>query len=486
MLLRNFTLLADRKRLVRCIVVAAAIAAVYLPTRLCLLLFYEPSGSDIYLYARYAYIHRLAAESRVSFHELYRAIGLNEVRDKGPLTPASFCLTVVAYPPLAVAFMNIPAFLARGGKSINSIPYHVFKARYQRAYRGLCMMVEMMSVLIVSLLICIVYKEERVTGTLVRMGVLCIAGLCMPDLLFNRLDAVLGALLAVSLAALLRRRRLLSFFLFALAVNFKVIPVFLLPVWVLGSFEASDFRQLDPGKRSARLLRMSVANGLIICGMIAGIFIFFYYTEGKGVMDFLAFHFDRGIHIESIWGTIVLCAARLFGMPFQIVYGYGAVNVVTPCTRFMPALSLLVLGALLLAMTIVLFNRCAEKLRRENEGESSCMGHRSVIEASLLYLFIVFSFSKIFSPQYLLVLVPLVAMAPLAGKSGLVFSFVFAALCFMSTLIFPCYYFTDVVEGPSSFGLFLLCIRTLLLLGMTGFLLARATFSRPGPSNLLL
>jgi hypothetical protein len=90
----------------------------------------------------------------------------------------------------------------------------------------------------------------------------------------------------------------------------------------------------------------------------------------------------------------------------------------------------------------------------------------------------VFSFSKIFSPQYLLILVPFVALAPYSGKVHIVFSIVFAAVCLLSTIIFPYYYLTDIIKGPSWVGLVLIVSRMSFLLGLTGFSFVHAVSER--------
>jgi hypothetical protein len=457
----------------RFFIVVAAIVAVYLPSRLYLLCVH-PSDSDIDLYARYAFIHQYAAEKGVPFHDLYRTMGLADIGSAWSLSYDSLALTVVAYPPLALAFIEAPTLLARGGHPVSLMSLADFTARYRTLFRWLCALFELVAVVIVSLLLLDLYKRERTVATVVRMGILCLAGYCMPHIMYDRLDIILSTLLVLSLAALIKRMPLLSFFIFACAVNYKVVPIFLLPIWVFGSLRSSDFQQPSGQKRLFHLLWQSVARSMVLCGMIAGIFLVFYFMEGKGVFDFFMFHRDRGVHIESTWGTLALLAARLGGTPFHIVNSYGAYNVITPVTKCFSLLSLPFLAAALLALTIGFWLRCVKSCGRQSQGGALLLSPQSIIATTLLFLCVVFSCSRIFSPHYLFVLVPLAALIPYTGKGSFVFVCILVGVCCFSTLIYPYFYSRAILDGLTGFGLYLLAARSLLLLVMTGFILVWA------------
>jgi hypothetical protein len=483
MQLKGSILSVSSQRL-RLYVVAAAIALVYVPSRLFVLQQVIPAGNDTELYARFAYVHRLAAERHVPFHDAYRQMGLAAF-DKHYGVPPSFTsapLTVVGYPPLAVAVITVPGLIVRQGRPISRMSLPEFTVRYQKVYRWFCASVEMIAAVIVSLLLFGLYRNERPVATAFRMCVLCCAGLCMPRILYDRLDIIMGALTILSLAALVQRLRLPSFFFFALAANFKLIPLVLMPILVLGSFEAWEFQQPTMPERLYTLLGKSAVRGLILCGMTAGVFLLFFLTEGRGVFDFFTDQLDRGIHIESTWGTVALGAARIAGTPFQVVHEHGGFNVSSTAANFLSQLSPVVLAVAVLALTFLFIIRCIRRPGRREDGALSLLDPPSAIEASLLFLCVVFSFSKVFSPQFLLALVPLVALLPFSGKGAFVFVCIFIGTCLLSTIIYPRLYRT-VIFGPAEFGCFLLAARTLLLLGMTGILLFRLFGTRSSDQN---
>jgi hypothetical protein len=196
---------SDRDRLRR-IVIVAMILVVYIPSRLYLLLCTNPAGSDVELYARYAYIHRLSVEKKVSFHDLYRTMGLAEISQKGVHWFDSTALTVVCYPSFAVAVADIPSLLIGTGWKVSQMSLDDFTIRYHLIYRWLCALFEIIAVVMAGMLIASLYTNEKIFTTIFRMGVLCLAGFCMPSILYDRLDIILSALLVVSLVLLLKKK----------------------------------------------------------------------------------------------------------------------------------------------------------------------------------------------------------------------------------------------------------------------------------------
>jgi hypothetical protein len=454
-----------RAKRLRLFIVAAILAFMYIPSRLFVLYFVKPLGTDTDLYARYVFIHRIAMERKASFHELYRDSGFAEMARPGPKKFDSLILTVVAYPPFAVAAMNVPALFMKGGCA----DLETFTERYRGKYRWFCAAVEMAGVIAACFLILTLYGNEKILTLFFRMSVLCLAGLTMPRILYDRLDVLLGAFLILSLALLVRKAVLPSFLVFAFAVNFKLIPVFLLPVLVLGSFLVTDSGAGPLRARIMRMGRMTVTRGAALCLLTVCIALFFYAIEGKGVFDYLKFHLDRGIHIESIWGAFSLLAACLSGSPVHITWAYGAYNVFTPATPVLAALSLPVMAILLTAATAALSFRFV----RMDRQAAVTSGAQKIIEAALLFLCIVFASSRIFSPQYLITLVPLVALMPYTGRGAFALSCIFIGVCFLSTLIYPYFYTKAILHGPYGFGLFLLTARMVLLAGIAGLLFVR-------------
>ena len=113
------------------------------------------------------------------------------------------------------------------------------------------------------------------------------------------------------------------------------------------------------------------------------------------------YHADRGLHIESVWGSILLAAAR-FGMPCGIKCEFGGYDVVSDWTPAMKLGSQVALPALvgLLVLWAVLNRR---RFSRRMAGD-----------AALVAVVVSATTSHVFSPQYLNWIVPLAAVVGLS------------------------------------------------------------------------
>ncbi|MBN2037008.1 MAG: hypothetical protein JW768_09730, partial [Chitinispirillaceae bacterium] len=399
----------DRNRL---LIVAAALVFLYIPSRIVLLTVFTPIGSDVDLYARYAYIYRLAQEKKTDFYDLYRETGM---RDSLYSCYSLRDLTEIPYPPLAIHFLAIPTPFVLHGRTAVSVALDDFVPRYHAAYRRLCALVEMTFILAGLCVIMVLFRGERLVETIMRSGMLCGAGVLLPHVIFDRLDVVLAALLLLSLAALLSRHWLISFFLLACAVHFKPVPVFLIPLWIYGSMAC-----LRPGQASGTQRIMGLASIFcvrtgVLTVMIGALAVPFMVADGPEAFGFLSFHAQRGIHIESTWGTAAMLLGRLFHVPFQIVYDFGAFNVAITGADTLSRIATAVLVAAIIIYAAMIGWRMLRYRQRTTGGLPLPVPPIMTIVWTCIFLGTIFCVFKMFSPQFLLLLVPLVALVPFTG-----------------------------------------------------------------------
>src|SRR5262249_3448147 len=137
-------------------------------------------------------------------------------------------------------------------------------------------------------------------------------------LLCDRLDLLLALLVVLSLVLLLSRLHYAwSFAVLALAVNFKLVPLVLAPVWVIGSLPADREGTLfRPRVLLALATRVALLSGMVIAGFLP-----FYLLEGDRCLGFLTYHRARGLEIGSIWGSLLL-ALEALGQPAGVGHSY--------------------------------------------------------------------------------------------------------------------------------------------------------------------
>jgi hypothetical protein len=226
--------------------------------------------------------------------------------------------------------------------------------------------------------------------------------------------ATLGALWAVE-----RRRFTLAYILIALGVLLKLYPIFLVPVVVIEHLQAlggtPPTRELKR-RLTALLTRSSVQGvlrGLAIClGLILVVFGAFMLRNVTGALSAFGYAGQRPLQFESVPATL-LWISRLFKVPVQLQYSFGAFNWVSPDDGPFKLLSvvLLVLGCLL-----VYFRQLTGKL--------------SFKQAFLASLCVVVATNKVLSPQYFIWLLPVVVAVDC-------FDAIWLLICALTLLEYP-------------------------------------------------
>ncbi len=209
--------------------------------------------------------------------------------------------------------------------------------------------------------------------------------------------------------------------------------------------------------------------------MTAALFFPFYWNIGPDIFGFFLFHKDRGLHVESLGGSLVSFVGCFDQAPtFSFSYG---------CYQSHSLLSDHVAGLATWFTLCGLLTAAGAFVCRVSRLPNPKVGVRPgatlaqtyphcFVQFTLLFLLIFIVCNKVFSPQYLLWVTPLVCLVPWNGKVKTIPVFLFLATCELTFLIFPYYFTTEIVggmddsglhPGPTRLGLTLLLTRNLLV-----------------------
>jgi hypothetical protein len=264
-----------------------------------------------------------------------------------------------------------------------------------------------------------------------------------------------------------------SFALMALAINFKVMPAVLAPVFLIGAMPAVT--NLDFSRKTAGALG---TRTLVLIVMVIAMFLPFYLDYGVDCLGFVGFHRQRGLEISSLYSSLLLGLQEL-RCPIQIYYSHYCINVRSFIFGPLPAIAPYLMAVLLIAATLFCWNRF-RALARSDAGPATPLARlaqlhpREAASYSLLFLLLCQVSNKVFSPQYMLwlaPLIPLVSMRPFAKR---MFMWTFVATSVLTTILFPYLFLTELAPqlGEERFGtptrraIILLGTRNLLILGL--------------------
>jgi hypothetical protein len=434
-----------------------------------------PPDSDVGIYAKYAREQAAAVHAGVPFYELHaREVErrAEKARAAGTLAASIDEYKDVEYPPLALAFMRLFALAVGEGR-----PDAAFDVRYYWAFRaGMAAIDGMLFVLLVVLVQWLFPGEDRGEQGQ-RLLLYAASTLVLWHLLYDRLDLLLTALVVLALALLSSRlHHVWSFAVLAGAILFKLVPIVLAPLWVVGAMPAD--RPLE-FRRPRVLIGLAGRAALLTVLVVAG-FLPFYLRDGGACLGFFAYHRARPLEIGSLYSSVPL-ALWFWGHPVTVGYSYGSINVYSPLTPVLAALSPWVTAAALLACTVLmLFHFSRISLGAAAPGATLAQSHPlPVVSYALLLLVIFVATGKVFSTQYLLWLAPLVALLPLGRRGRRLFTWTFLLICILSTILVPYLFLSDLIDPaepptlprairePTHRLVALLVIRNLLFLGLT-------------------
>ena len=208
----------------------------------------------------------------------------------------------------------------------------------------------------------------------------------------------------------------------------------------------------------------------IILFFIIILFIPFLLISGKNVLGFLSFHLNRGIQVESIYSSIILIINLFYNVNAQVIGVFGGFSLNSNLSDFFIILSSIILSVslifsiLLLIFYLLSVSKIFQKQKNKSSNLLAFKFPDIFICYTIFFIIISISASKVFSPQYLLWLVPIF---PLISYKKILFrisSWIFVLTCIITTVIFPYLYFTDIITGPTLLGASLLIIRNILVI----------------------
>jgi hypothetical protein len=424
--------------------------------------------SDVHLYARYACEWHTARAQGQSFYQLHRQRVQEEMQRASPDQAAALEeYKQIEYPPLAVAWMALA-----GGNPDN----------YAGNYVWLMAVLDVVTLLVVIWLVLRLFPDETPFEKCQRWLVYVICCGPLYGVLYTRLDLGVAMLVTAALGLLVSRRHwVLSLAVLAMAIHFKLMPVVLAPLWLIGTLPLATLQA------PWRILAGALAwRTLLLGGLGLLILAPFYSWEGPAVFGFLAYHKDRGIEIETTYCSLLLLL-RPFGYDFEVYHSHGSVNVRSALTPYLTAASTVVMALSLLAALAVFVAALWRRQRHQGEHCDSAMTvaqayPRLVAGSALLLLSISMAANKVFSVQYLVWVLPLAPLVDCRPPVRRLFFVAFVAVSLLSMRIFPDCFVGEIVfvdpttasfAGPTAHGAMLLIVRNALFLALTAFVASR-------------
>jgi hypothetical protein len=342
------------------------------------------------------------------------------------------------YPPGA-----LPAFALPAARSETLIDYRVW-------FDGL-------------MLVCAICTSGLIAATLTALGAsrrrlylsavfVALAFLALGSVVYSRFDLWPALLVSAGVAFLVSGPVVAGFAALGLAVAAKVYALVLVP-------PALSFIWRTRGRREA-------LRGLSACVLvIAAVFLPFILLAPTGLWESLHRQASRPLQIESLGSAVLLTAHQLGAYTPSVVKTFGSDNLVGPLASGVAA-ALVVLQAFAIILVWVLFRRGEARLDR-------------LIVAATAAITAFVAFGKVLSPQFLIWLIPLIAL--LSGSTGKWAAALLGPALILTQIWFPHHYLDLRDLGATSW---LVLCRDLLLVAL--FIVLVDSLRRQAPRQTVL
>jgi hypothetical protein len=239
-----------------------------------------------------------------------------------------------------------------------------------------------------------------------------------------------------------------AYALLALATLLKFYPAILIPIFLIAQQKQMEGKWLS--------WRRWKGLGVFV-GTCALVTLVSLLLNVANTLEPFAYFFNRPIQVESFPGTL-LWLGQFAGRPVQYTFVYQSLNFTSSLSNKVS------LGSTFLLVVGLLYTFWLQ-----------WRGKLDIYTASLLTLLIVVIMGKVFSPQYLMWVTPLIAYV---GKSNWKWIVSWGAVAALTTFIFPFMYvaFPSMhIDNFHSQQYLVIVVRDVLVLAIVCALLYRAT-----------
>ena len=344
------------------------------------------------------------------------------------------------YPPFALVPMVVPQIVNFGRRFSRDLAFG--------SYVGLFFLENAIFSTAIALLLLQVkqYWQSRQHSLWTLKAYIILAIISAPILPW-RYDLFPALLTLLAFGSILQGRATIAGIWLGLGILTKLYPVVLLPIFVSYYLASKKYRSL------LNLLLGCLGATCVILLPLALV------TQGE-MLSFLKYHQLRGLQVESFAAGIICLAHILQLTKISLVLNYGAFHLVSPLAdgvlKWLPLISILAF--------VGVISSCLIRFRREYAiaGKISADSLTTYIIAALLTFMVT---SKVFSPQYIIWLLP---FAPLLRPRQF---WLMVAIFAMTIGIFPAAY--SHLLGMQVPSVLLLNLRNFSILALLLWLLIK-------------
>lgn len=344
----------------------------------------------------------------------------------------------IEYAPLSLPIFLIPRLFTQ-----SDIGYHVAFA------------VEMLLFNLIGMWALWALSRRLRYSAMIVLSIFTIGLLSLGPTVIDHFDLAAAVLALLAIWAFISGKNTLAWVFLALGTMIKIFPIVIVPILALYLLRRNDLRNIFKGG-------LAFAATLIIVSIPCMCISFDRFV------DSFTYHSERGLQVESTYSSILLLGHNwgISSIETDLIAESGSWEIISSTADFLARFSpLIVLFSLALVYGVYARREWMDRSLDEREF------HSRLITFSILAIAAFMLANKVFSPQYIIWLFPLV---PLISGRWRIFSWaIYATVALMTTYIFSYHYdyifsdhYRDLAQHHKSTLIYVLALRNTLLFVM--------------------
>jgi hypothetical protein len=302
------------------------------------------------------------------------------------------------------------------------------------------------------IIICLIADAARHSGLSVNNTLLSYTLIVMAvgPIMAIRFDLLPALCVTAALWAFIKGKNVAAWAFTALGMAGKIYPIVIAPALGLYLLRHHQFKSFFAGL---------TAFGLTLAVTCLPLFL----MSPAGFMRIVTYHSQRGIQCESTWASGLLLWAKMGGPPLDGFYDFGSWNVASPAADKLASLALPLTALVLFVMYTIYAVELVRRMPRTRY-DASGIGKREarfIIGYTTVVIALFMLGNKVFSPQFLIWIMPLVPLLS-PGWRGLT-TLLFVVMGLLTQFIFP-YKYSEYCSFATPYVLIGVLRNTLLLL----------------------
>ncbi|HEX79446.1 MAG TPA: DUF2029 domain-containing protein [Dehalococcoidia bacterium] len=366
--------------------------------------------------------------------EVERLVATNILDGQAPYRDFS-----AEYPPIAIISFLLPALIS------SAQPFYSILFAF-----------EMLLFDIVVLLLLAKFASRLDMKIWKVLGVYTLCIISAGVVVTGRYDLLPATLVLVALYAFASGRNKTAWALLALGLMAKVYPIIIAPFFAIYLLRFEQYRKLAQGIAVFVIVAVIISLPCIL-------------LDAGGYWQSISYHMERGLHIESSYGSVLLVGQILGLTQTTGEFSYGSWNLDSPMADNLAQISIYITIGLLFLTYAIYARWLWRKTALDNTAilKMSSGEMQTLLRYSLLAIVMMLLGSKLFSPQFIIWLCPLLPLVKVRWRY--VLPVLFLIIGGISQYIYPHNYIE--LEMVLTHTVVLLAIRNCLLLVMAVILL---------------